>query len=157
MQRALVWLLVGLAVTWACVIVAAPYAVEARAQGVRVVAAVAFVGAGHVCHQRPERSFQIGGHAMPVCARCAGLYLAAPLGLAGVLLMGRRGRADDRASRWWRIAIVAAAVPTVISVGLEWIAGPGLSCNISRAMTAAPLGGVLAAAIGAAVLGHARA
>ena len=121
---------------------------------VRVATALIYVGAGQICHQRPERSFHLEGRRMPVCARCTGLYLAAPLGLAGVLLMRRRAGADDRTYRRWRVAIVAAALPTVISVGLEWVGGPGLSSNISRAVTALPLGAVLAAAVGAALVGR---
>ena len=37
---------------------------------------------GHfICHQRPERSFFIGGQQLPVCARCTGLYLGAALAI----------------------------------------------------------------------------
>jgi uncharacterized membrane protein len=154
LQRALAWLLAGLAVLWAGLVVAGPHGLEARSHTVRVVTAMVYLGAGYICHQRPERSFHAAGRPLPVCARCTGLYLAAPFGLAGVLLMGRRGGADDRTYRRWRVAIVAAAVPTVISVGLEWIGGPGLSSNISRSLTALPLGAILAAVLGAAALGH---
>jgi uncharacterized membrane protein len=146
--------LVGLTVLWAALIVAAPLGAEAVSHEVRVATALTYLSAGYVCHQRPERSFHLDGHQLPVCARCTGLYLAAPFGLAGVMLMRRREGADDRAYRRWRVAIAAAAVPTVISVGLEWIAGPGLSSNVSRALTALPLGAALAALLGAAALGH---
>jgi uncharacterized membrane protein len=33
-----------------------------------------FIGRG-VCHQLPGRSFTAGGLFLPVCARCAGIYL----------------------------------------------------------------------------------
>lgn len=146
--------LAGLSVLWAALIVAAPFGVDHGSPSVRVATALTYAGAGHICHQQPDRSFHLDGHPLPVCARCAGLYLAAPLGLAAVMFMRRRGPADDRAYRWWRLAVVAAALPTVVSVGLEWIAGPGLSCNISRALTALPLGAMLAALLGAAAAGH---
>jgi len=29
-----------------------------------------------ICHQRPDRSFFVDGHQLPVCARCTGLYLS---------------------------------------------------------------------------------
>jgi hypothetical protein len=32
-----------------------------------------------VCHQLPERSFHVWGAQMPVCARCAGIYLGAAI------------------------------------------------------------------------------
>jgi uncharacterized membrane protein len=153
MPRILTGLLFVAVLSWSVALVAAPHAI-AMDGPVRMVAALTYLGAGYICHQRPERSFHLEGRPLPVCARCTGLYLAVPFGLAGVLFMRRRGGADDRTYRRWRVAIVAAAVPTVISVGLEWIGGPGLSSNISRALTALPLGAALAAAVGAAVIGH---
>ncbi len=153
MQRLLAGLLLVASLSWAAALLAAPHAIAADGPA-RVAAAFVWFGAGYVCHQRPERSFHTAGRPLPVCARCTGLYLAAPFGLAGVMLMRRRGGADDRTYRRWRIAIVAAAVPTVMSVGLEWICGPGLSSNISRALTALPLGASLAALVGAAALGR---
>ena len=154
MPRLLAGLLLVATASWAAVILAAPRVLTTDGPA-RVAAAFTYLGAGYICHQRPERSFHLGGRQLPVCARCTGLYLAAPFGLAGVmLLMRRRGGADDRAYRRWRVAVAAAAVPTVISVGLEWFGGPGLSSNISRAVTALPLGATLAALLGAAILGH---
>lgn len=38
-----------------------------------------------VCHQRPERSLWIAGLPLAVCARCAGIYLGAWLGLVSKL------------------------------------------------------------------------
>jgi uncharacterized membrane protein len=153
MPRLPAGLLLVASLSWAAALLAAPHAMTTDGS-VKVAAAFTYLGAGYICHQRPERSFHLAGHQLPVCARCTGLYLAAPFGLVGVMLMRRRGKADDRAYRWWRVAIAAAAVPTVISVGLEWIGGPGLSSNISRALTALPLGATLAALVGAATAGH---
>lgn len=31
----------------------------------------------YICHQKPERSFKIGGRYFPVCSRCTGIYLGA--------------------------------------------------------------------------------
>jgi uncharacterized membrane protein len=38
---------------------------------------------GLFCHQNPERSLHLAGTALPLCARCFGLYLG--FGLAGLL------------------------------------------------------------------------
>ncbi len=46
-----------------------------------------------ICHQIPERSFFLGGHQLPFCARCTGTFLGAMLGLAAMVLFGR-GRAS---------------------------------------------------------------
>jgi uncharacterized membrane protein len=153
MQRLLAGLLFVVTLSWAVVVLSAPHAMTTDGPA-KVAAALTYLSAGYICHQRPERSFHLDGHPLPVCARCTGLYLAAPFGLAGVMLMRRRGAADDRTYRRWRVALIAAAVPTLISVGLEWIGGPGLSSNISRALTALPLGATLAAVVGAAAAGR---
>lgn len=140
LRRLLVWGLLVASCLWVAALV-----VESPA---------AYLAGSFICHQRPDRSFWIHGHAMPVCARCAGLYLAVPLGLAFVLWRGvpRRAMASlDRRYAWWRLALLAAAVPTIGSVALEWLAG--LSCNESRALTALPLGMAIAGLIGAVVRG----
>lgn len=45
-----------------------------------------------ICHQIAERSFDVHGHPLPLCARCTGIYLGVMIGF-GVLLAGQRGRA----------------------------------------------------------------
>ena len=90
---------------------------------------------GHlICHQRPERSFFIGGRQLLVCARCTGLYLGAalaiPLGLsAAIVVSSRRNR---------RILLVAA-LPTLVTWTLEF-AGLVPFSNVTRFVCALPLG-----------------
>jgi uncharacterized membrane protein len=100
---------------------------------------VVYLAASRVCHQRPERSFATDGVQWPVCARCSGLYLAAPVGalVAGFSLRRRRSQAR---MRW---GLVAAAVPTAVTVGLEW-AGLAAPSNLVRAAAALPLGALVA-------------
>lgn len=43
-----------------------------------------------VCHRIPERSFILAGRQLPLCARCTGTFLGALLGLAVMLVLGRR-------------------------------------------------------------------
>lgn len=43
-----------------------------------------------ICHRIPERSFLLGDRHFPLCARCTGTFLGAVLGLAVMLLLGRR-------------------------------------------------------------------
>jgi len=43
-----------------------------------------------ICHQIPERSFHLGGHQLPLCARCTGIYMGALTGFALMALWGRR-------------------------------------------------------------------
>jgi hypothetical protein len=97
---------------------------------------------GHVvCHQRPDRSFFTCGRQWPVCGRCAGLYMGFALGgIAGLLSLGRGASpATTDRTRWWRRALVAAAVPTVALWALEFVSGvnPG---SVIRWAGALPLG-----------------
>lgn len=140
LNRRLVWALLAASLLWAAALIVAPD--------------IVYVAGSYICHQRPERSFWIAGRPMPVCARCAGLYLAAPLGLAFVVWRSAQRRAMasvDRTYSWWRLALIVAALPMIASVAIEW--GAGLSCNESRALTAVPLGMAVAAVMGAILRG----
>lgn len=99
--------------------------------------AVVYLMAGQVCHQLPERSFHTHGAKWPVCARCAGLYLAAPLGA----LFFRRRRAQV-GHRTPALVFAAAAVPTALTVVWEW-AGFGTPSHTVRFVTALPLGAAI--------------
>ena len=100
--------------------------------------------ASAICHRLPDRSFHTAGAQWPVCARCSGLYLAAPIGaLAAVTAAGRRRVGEARRLRW---TLAIAALPTSVTLGLEWLhlAAPS---NLVRAAAALPLGAALAFAI----------
>jgi uncharacterized membrane protein len=43
-----------------------------------------------ICHRITERSFVLGDRHFPLCARCTGTFLGALVGLATMLLLGRR-------------------------------------------------------------------
>jgi uncharacterized membrane protein len=43
-----------------------------------------------ICHRISERSFILGGRQLPLCARCTGTFLGAVVGLAAMLVFGRR-------------------------------------------------------------------
>lgn len=58
----------------------------------RVLEWVRFLGGG-VCHQIADRSLQVAGRPLPLCARDTGTYLGALLALAAILLL-RRARAS---------------------------------------------------------------
>ncbi|RPJ75830.1 MAG: DUF2085 domain-containing protein [Acidobacteria bacterium] len=111
-----------------------------------MIAAGAYVSGGLVCHQRPERSFHLAGAQLPVCGRCTGLYLSTA---AGVLLALTRRRAVRETIRGretllhpYRSWLLAAAVPSLATLALEW-SGAWPGSNSARAAAAAPLGLVL--------------
>lgn len=153
-------LLTGL---WAVMLVATPYLLghsHARGAGA-VAAAVTYVVGGVLCHQQPTRSFHLWDTQMPVCARCSGLYMLAPLGV--VLALGSGGRrsgsrtpaAGSRGS--WpipvlRVALLVAAVPTLVTVGAE-LMGFSQPANVVRGVSAIPLGISVTWVVGLALSG----
>ncbi len=112
---------------------------------------VMFAIGGVVCHQLPERSFFIGTHQLPVCARCTGLYASAVAGFVVWCLFRllRRGRGIEVPPRSALVVLAVAAVPTALSVA-GGVSGVADGTNLGRAILAIPLG-VTAGAIVAAV------
>ena len=132
------WLAPGiatLAVAWLLVIVAAPMLWTP-------IAGVMYAVGSFICHQLPERSFHFQGAQLPVCARCLGLYSGGAVGSvigASAIVRRRRngGQPLARALRWrWT---VAAAIPTLATIVLEWGFGWPIS-NTVRALAALPFG-----------------
>lgn len=88
------------------------------------------IGAMGGCHQRPDRSFFIGGYQFPVCARCAGVFLGQAA--AVVMLILRK-----------RIPPAVAAV-LLLTMGADWFVqriGLRESTNLRRLITGI-MGGV---------------
>ena len=42
-----------------------------------------------VCHQIPDRTIHLAGQALPLCARCSGIYLGVVLGFSAIAILGR--------------------------------------------------------------------
>jgi len=99
-----------------------------------------YAACSRICHQKTERSFHLDGVAWPVCARCSGLYAAAPF---GALVAWRRRRVPLRS---WRRALVVACVPTAVTLAVEWSGLSPLS-NVIRAVSALPAGALIAAVL----------
>jgi hypothetical protein len=92
-----------------------------------------------LCHQAPDRSFQLWAMQMPVCARCTGIYV----GAAAAVLVAASAR-----SRWLpgpagRAVIIAAVLPSLATVAFEWVTGDTPS-GLVRAVAGAPIGAVVA-------------
>jgi uncharacterized membrane protein len=109
-----------------------------------------FAAGSLICHQRPDRSFFIDGHQLPVCARCTGLYLSGAIGLiAWVVLKGvRQWRPIAIESRRAARVIVLAAIPTALSLAAGTL-GVWDTANLTRAVLAVPLGAAAGAIVAA--------
>ena len=115
-----------------------------------LVGEIIFAFGSFICHQRPERSFFVGGQQLPVCARCTGLYLSGLAGMVGwVAIKGAR--------RWRPIAIdprraarfvILAAIPTALSLAAGTL-GVWDGVNVTRALLAVPLGAAAGAIVAA--------
>jgi len=122
---------------WAAVLLLAPVLIDAGGRAASALAVAIYTGCSAICHQRPERSFQLLGHQMPVCARCTGIYVGAAIA-AGVALVSRRGN-----SAWpaWSIAL-ASTLPSLATLVYEWSTGD-MPSNPLRAAAGAPMGAVV--------------
>ncbi len=134
------------ATLWVASLFLAPYVVMRAAGGgvLYRLASGVYLAGSLVCHQRAARSFHRFGAQLPVCARCSGLYLLVPLGAWLGFVYGRRQQLPARTNeaarvRKWRATLVVAALPTALTVLVEW-AGLAPMTNSVRAMSALPAG-----------------
>ena len=131
-NRALAASLTAGAVLWGLVIVVAPLALSHAAT--IPPATLVYTAASRICHQRTDRSFSVAGFQMPVCARCAGLYLTGGAGALAAWVRRARGSV-----RHTSMLLLSSAVPTAMTVTLEFLGIVQFS-NSARALAAAPLG-----------------
>jgi uncharacterized membrane protein len=137
-------------VTWAlCLPLTAFAASRTDAASFVYGCAVAAYSVGRlICHQLPARSFHLWGAAVPVCARCTGIYLGAAaasvvFGLARWRLPSEARSAKEDA----RIVLLLAFAPTAVTLVFEWTTGV-TPANWVRALAGIPLGVAVAWAVG---------
>jgi hypothetical protein len=148
---------VAASVVWAALLLLAPFAASRpHASEVGTALVVVVYGIGSLlCHQLPERSYRAWSAQMPVCARCAGIYLGAAIAAVVAaktqapldgwptrergLYGGRRFSSANGA----RVALLAAAAPTLATLAYEWTTGHMPAHGI-RAAAGVPLGAVAA-------------
>lgn len=95
--------------------------------------------ASYVCHQQPDRSFHWDGAPWPVCARCLGLYAAAPLG--ALAAQADRPRPLSRGGNVFLLCL--AGMFTALTWLGEHLLGWPVS-NAHRFAAALPLGAAVA-------------
>jgi hypothetical protein len=144
-----------LALGWFAALLIAPRTlahVDSSARSVKLASLVYAIGSV-VCHQAPARSFRVAGLAQPVCARCAGLYAAAPLGLVvGLIAGGPRPRGGATRAAYARRILLGAAAPTGLTLLLEHVLGLPVAGWV-RAVSAAPLAATVGWVVAEGLLG----
>jgi uncharacterized membrane protein len=132
------------AVTWAGLLVATPWlASRPHASPIASALILAVYGIGSlVCHQLPERSYHLWTAQMPVCARCAGIYAGAVIGIiARVFRTGTVGARTRIVGP--RTILALAAIPTLVTLVAEWATGD-MPRHAIRAAAGVPIGLVVA-------------
>lgn len=66
-----------------------------------------------VCHRIPERSFHIGERALPLCARCSGMFFGAVIGLTFQAIVSRRRGGTPH----WSVIVVMGLM--VVAFGID--------------------------------------
>lgn len=145
--------LAAAAVLWMLALPAALYAATQSADrwAARAFALAVYAIGSLVCHQLPERSFHLWAAQLPVCARCTGLYLGAALAASIAIRLNGHAEgatapgpaASNAAINTARLALLAAAAPTVLTLAYEWSTGSAPANGI-RAAAGFPLGAVVA-------------
>jgi hypothetical protein len=149
---------IAVTAAWAVLLVAVPY-LASRAHASPLASALilgVYAVGSVVCHQLPERSYQLWTAQMPVCARCAGIYAGAVAGAIASTFrtprLGRAGPATGRRTlgpRGVRLALALAVTPTLLTLLYEWTAGI-MPAHAIRAAAGVPIGLVIAWLIGRA-------
>jgi hypothetical protein len=141
---------VAACLAWALLLWLVPFVASrphATPSGTGLLVAVYAIG-GAICHQLPERSYRLWTAQMPVCARCAGIYVGAAvaaiqaIGARGLQPRGRR-RPGGLQTSALRAILVMAVFPTLATLVYEWTTGR-MPAHWIRAATAVPLGATVA-------------
>ncbi len=115
------WLIVLLAIAAAAMfIVFTPN--ELPAEGAGFLLTKADMVGYAVCHRIASHSFTIGGHQLPLCARCTGTFIGALTGFLGQALVLRRRHASEFPS--------PLALVVLVGFTLSW-AGDGLNSYLN--------------------------
>jgi uncharacterized membrane protein len=127
----LFWAIAVIAV-WVGLILAAPLA---RANGLEGFAAPIYRFFSYICHQIPDRTFDLLSHPMGVCSRCFGVYLGVLLGMATYPFWRNLDEIEPMPRIWLFLAL--------LPIGIDWsltVLGIWENTFTSRFLTGSILG-----------------
>jgi len=141
-------------IAWAAALPLAAYIAGDRSATVAWPFTLAMYALGSaICHQLPARSFHLGAAQLPVCARCTGIYVGAAFASAAVVARAVAARAvqaggtvrpaEALARRKTRVLLIAAAIPSAVTLVYEWTTGDTPS-NVVRFAAGLPIGAAVA-------------
>ena len=130
-------LFLGASIAWLALLTATVLAAQPALTG------VVHRFASFLCHQEEARTFTVVSAPWAVCARCLGLYAAAPAGA----LMALTVRWQPPAASGNVLLLCIAGAPTAATWLLEHVLGWPLT-NVIRFAAALPLGAAVAWVIG---------
>jgi uncharacterized membrane protein len=140
----------ALALLWPAALAAATRiaALPQRGDAAYLLSAAVYFSAGLLCHQRPDRSFYLWGTQFPVCARCAGIYAGAALGVIAELVRRQPPAVRSPVTTFSRISpesrtLLAASIPAILTLVYEWTSGV-TPANWIRALSGLVLGAAAA-------------
>jgi uncharacterized membrane protein len=121
--------LAGASIGWAAALPIATLVAsrQATSSAVYLFGFAVYLVGSVVCHQRPERSFYLWAHQMPVCARCTGIYGGAAFtallwpAVQRLPLIARR--LDSTVARSPKGFALVACVPAIATLVYEWTTG----------------------------------
>src|SRR6266487_3566794 len=108
------------------------------AAGHVLLSALVYAVFSPICHQMPERSFELLGFPWAVCHRCSGIYLGVLFAAVFYTAIPRRLTSHET-RRYW---VVAATATLVVDVGLT-AAGVWDNVPLSRLCTGFLFGAML--------------
>jgi uncharacterized membrane protein len=107
----------------------------ALAYGHPIAAALGYFFFSPICHQLPDRAWQLFGHPLALCARCTGLMLGVTLGTA----LGPFMRQDDRPPvprRQWLLLSILIMVADIAAPWAGWYQNTLLSRSFTGVLVA---------------------
>ncbi len=132
-QAVIVWMMgVAVVLVWVAMILIGPLT---AANGFQNFSTPIYTFFSYICHQMPERSMHIAGHAFAVCSRCFGVYFGLLAGFAIYPLLRRIEEIEPLARFWLLLSMIPISIDWSLTMFGIWE-----NTHFSRFVTGSILG-----------------